>query len=84
MNVDLIPRTILGRCRNGGEYRTELGTCSCEEHCNWDSCRLTDPPMKCLEELYSSWYWDYIRGFWVAQVIRGIKIYLTFLVLMGV
>ena len=80
VNVDLIPRTHQGRCPKEGQYRKELGTCSCEEHCNWDACRLTDPPEKCLGGLYSKWYWDYNRRFWVAQVIKGIKINMKLLV----
>ena len=72
-NVDLIPRATKGRCTGDTYYKDELGTCSCEEHCNWDSCRLTNPPKECLREIDSEWRWDYSKQYWVAQVIQGIE-----------
>ena len=72
-NVDLIPRATKVRCPRDTYYKDELGTCSCEEHCNWDSCRLTNPPKECLREMDSEWRWDYTKQYWVAQVIQGIK-----------
>ena len=71
VNVELIPRIIQERCPKGSHYKEELDTCSCEEHCNWDSCRLTDPPKDCLLEIGSKWHWDYIEEAWVAQVMQG-------------
>lgn len=62
-----------GHCSKDSYYNNEFGTCSCEEHCNWDSCRLTDPPTDCLNGLNSEWKWDYIERAWVAQVIQGIN-----------
>ena len=74
VNVELIPRATERRCPKESTYREELGTCSCEEHCHWDSCRLTDPPTDCLLEIHSKWHWDYIEEAWVAQVTIGITI----------
>ena len=72
INVDLIPRATHGRCPKETYYKEEFGTCSCEEHCNWYSCNLKDPPEKCLRKIYSKWHWDYLKQYWVAQVNTGI------------
>ena len=53
----------------------DLSTCSCEEHCAWDLCRLVNPPNKCLRGTRSQWQWDSFKNAWVAQVIEGNKFY---------
>ena len=72
VDVDLIPRATQGHCPKGSYYMEQFGTCSCDEHCNWDSCRLTVPPKECLLDIKSKWDWDYLVGAWAAQVIQGI------------
>ena len=46
-------------------------TCSCEEHCAWNLCRLTVPPHDCILETNSEWQWDTSKNAWVAQIIQG-------------
>lgn len=72
VDVELIPRAIKGHCPKGSNYKEKLGTCSCDEHCTWDSCRLTIAPNDCLVDINSKWVWDPLEGAWVAQVIPGI------------
>ena len=58
-------------CRRNTLYKDGLKTCSCEDHCGWDVCRLEVPPVECLTGTYSEWKWDYMKNAWVAQVTQG-------------
>ena len=71
-DVELIPRQPSNGCPRDNLLRVGLDTCSCEDdHCNWDLCRLREPPEECLHGTASKWEWDYLRNAWVAQVIHG-------------
>ena len=52
-------------------YNEGFGTCSCEDHCGWDLCRLTIPPMECIKGTHSEWQWDDTKRAWIAQVKPG-------------
>lgn len=71
IDVDLVPRSNALDCPNNNPYKSDLETCSCEDHCAWDRCRLADAPAECIEGIHSEWKWDYVRNVWVAQVIQG-------------
>ena len=84
VNIDLIPRPNADRCPSRMHYKTSQdinGSCSCEDHCSWDMCRLVVPPMECLMEIYSEWQWDYVKKAWVAQVIQGNIVLITIKIL---
>ena len=74
VHVDLIPRPNPNQRPKKIEYREGLGSCSCEDHCLWDVCRLVQGPKECLLGSFSEWKWDNIKNGWVAQVILGSKI----------
>ena len=44
-------------------------TCFCEDHCSWERCSLTDPPMECLDDMNGEWKRG--KNAWVAK-FRGI------------
>ena len=71
VNMDLIPRSNEKQCPKNSYYKEGLGSCSCEDHCGWDVCRLTDPPDECILGSYSKWQWDILKNGWVAQVALG-------------
>ena len=82
---ELIPRPDGKKCPTNTQYKKnekehagnifDLSTCSCEEHCAWDLCRLANPPKKCLRGTRSQWQWDSFKNAWVAQVNEGNKFY---------
>ena len=74
--VELIPRVNVEGCIGNTRYKSGLGSCSCEDHCGWDLCRLTLPPTKCIEGTYSEWQWDDKKRAWIAQIKQG-EIYST-------
>ena len=77
----LIPLPDGKKCPKDTQYKENkvgrdlVKTCSCEEHCAWDLCRLVNPPNKCLRGTRSQWQWDSFKNAWVAQVIEGNKFY---------
>ena len=80
VDVDLIPHSNANECpmntqyKNGfwkANYRDGDGSCSCEDHCGWDVCRLVLPPTECVDGAFSEWKWDYVMSAWVAQVTLG-------------
>ena len=78
VNIDLIPRANADGCPVGWDYKTNQGlngSCSCEDHCSWDMCRIAVAPMECLMGTYSAWQWDYVKRAWEAQVIQGIVVF---------
>ena len=74
LDVNLIPRSPPNGCKVA-KKRSKLGTfaqtCSCEEHCNWDLCRLVAPPIDCLRGTNSMWQWDDRKVAWVAQTVQN-------------
>ena len=46
-----------------------IDTCFCEDHCNWEICRLTNPPLGCLSRMEAEvfWLWDNNENAWAAQ-----------------
>ena len=68
----LIPRSSATNCAGDQSYRAKLGVCSCEPHCSWDLCRLTDTPIDCLNGTSSKWKRDDQQHTWVAQIDQGI------------
>ena len=80
LDVELIPRiSMVDGCPINTDYRVvqlkddslPIHTCSCENHCSWDMCNLVHPPIECVVNTSSSWYWDSRKNAWVAQVILG-------------
>ena len=71
VNMDLIPRVNWHKCPENTEYKGALGSCSCEDHCGWDVCRLESPPDECILGSFSEWQWDTTKHGWVAQVVLG-------------
>ena len=69
--MDLIPRSSGKQCPTNSRYKDGLGTCSCEDHCGWDVCRLVRPPNYCILGTFSEWQWDTKKNGWVAQVVLG-------------
>ena len=68
---DLIPRSRDSKCTENAQFKDGLGTCSCEDHCGWDVCRLIKAPIECISGSSSEWQWDSVKNGWVAQVILG-------------
>ena len=71
VDVELIPRSKTNGCPKNTQYKNGLGSCSCEDHCGWDICRLVVAPRGCIEGTYSEWQWDHMKHAWVAQVTLG-------------
>ena len=69
----MIPRMSEHGCPKNSEHRDELNTCSCEDHCSWDLCRLETPPKSCLSGTNSNWRWNRIKSAWSAQISLGNK-----------
>ena len=80
--MDLIPRQPLVGCvkesikrtkytKSSKVQRPDFSTCSCEDHCRWDMCRLKYPPEKCLFGTSSKWTWDLRENAWIAQRSSG-------------
>ena len=42
-----------------------MTTCFCEDHCSWNVCRMSDPPIFCPS--VESWKWNPLGRYWVAQ-----------------
>ena len=78
----LIPRPNTNGCPKNTFYKraihfktgSKVDTCSCEEHCAWDLCRLTVPPKECIMGTNSQWQWDKFKNAWVSQTNQGIGI----------
>ena len=68
LDVSLIPRSSKNDCAT---YRERLGTCTCDDHCSWDLCRLSNPPDDCLLGTNSKWKWDKRKKAYVAQIMMG-------------
>ena len=79
LELDLIPRQPADGCPEGTLHRIayDFDTCSCGQHCNWDMCRLDDPPNECLIGTGSAWQWDALKASWAAQITEGINKLLT-------
>ena len=71
IDVDLIPRSSVDGCPKDTIYKAGVGSCSCEDHCGWDVCRLIDAPLECIIGTNSEWQWDYVKSAWVAQISQG-------------
>ena len=71
MNEGLIPRSSNNECPKNTHYKEGFGTCSCEEHCGWDVCRLVKAPEECILDTFSEWQWDAMKNGWIAQVTLG-------------
>lgn len=71
MELDLIPRSEVNECPRNTQYKDGIRTCSCEDHCGWDLCRLVKAPDDCIVGTHSEWQWDHVQTAWVAQVIPG-------------
>lgn len=69
--MDLMPHASSKHCPKNSHYKKSHDTCSCEDHCGWDICRLVNPPDECVEEVFSEWKWDIVKNGWVAQVVIG-------------
>ena len=53
----------------------EYMTCSCEEHCSWDLCRLEEAPEACLQGTARQWVWNPIKNAWATQIKHCNKIF---------
>ena len=73
LDVDLIPRSSAYECPRNTKYKAflGLGSCSCEDHCGWDGCRLVKAPGECIKGTNSEWRWDTEKAAWVAQITQG-------------
>ena len=75
LDVRLIPRSKQIDCPLKARYRERFGGCSCGSYCSWDLCRAKVAPSDCLAGTGSVWKWDLLKNAWVAQIVKGIKIY---------
>ena len=71
LNVSSIPRASYDYCSRSATYRRGLGVCTCNDHCSWDLCRVSEPPDDCLQGTNSEWQWDNLKNAYVAQIIDG-------------
>ena len=71
----LIPREPKAGCPKEKVNNSDFSTCSCEDHCRWDVCRLSNPSKDCLLGTNSEWKWDTTKAAWVARNMNG-NIYL--------
>ena len=77
----LIPLPDGKKCPKDTQYKENkvgrdlVKTCSCEEHCAWDLCRLAIPPDECLCGSGSQWQWDTFKNAWIAQITQGNDLY---------
>ena len=71
IDLDLIPRQPADGCYERSVKRLHFSTCTCQDHCRWDICRLTDPPNECLFGTGGNWIWDFREKAWIAQVTGG-------------
>ena len=71
LDISLMPRASNDECEVTAAYRTRFGVCSCNDHCSWDACRLSEPPEECLLNKNSEWKWDSLKNAYVAQIIEG-------------
>ena len=73
-NPDLIPKRWdhkegkAVKCPKGTIDCSWCNKCYCEDHCNWEVCRLHTPPNQCLEATNSTWVWDSEKMYYVAQI----------------
>ena len=72
LNVSSIPRSSEESCAIKIGYRARFEVCSCNEHCSWDLCKLSEPPEDCLQGTGAEWQWDDIKEAYIAQIIQGI------------
>ena len=42
-------------------------TCYCEDHCSWQRCYLSHPPMDCLDDIDGYWFRKKKSDPWVAK-----------------
>ena len=66
-----IPHASKDECEVIAAYRERFGVCSCNDHCSWDTCRVSEPPQDCLLSTNSEWKWDNLKNAFVAQIIHG-------------
>ena len=71
LDVSAIPRTSYDECEASAAYRRRFWACSCNDHCSWDMCRLSEPPKDCLLGANSEWKWDNLKNAYVAQITDG-------------
>ena len=74
LNISSIPRSSKENCAIKATYRPRFGVCTCNEHCSWDLCRVSDPPNDCLWGTGSEWQWDDLKNAYVAQIFTGIHV----------
>ena len=67
INKKSIPKIPDNGCPSG--TFKGIDTCFCEDHCNWEICRLTNPPKDCLSRIAGGavWLWNDNVDEWVAQ-----------------
>ncbi len=51
----------LGNTPDMTGFMTGFYSCSCEDHCRWDRCRLDNPPTDCLSKIDAKWMRDLCR-----------------------
>ena len=78
LQTSLILTSSTGNCLSDQIHRKRFWTCSCDAHCSLDLCRSSTPPSDCLPDTDTEWTFDVVKNVWVAQKIRGIKIYHTY------
>ena len=71
IDLDLIPRQPADGCYERSVKRLHFSTCTCQDHCRWDICRLADPPNECLFGTGGNWIWASREKTWIAQVTGG-------------
>ena len=57
-------------CPQNTKGCTEFGcpnTCYCADHCSWEKCKISPPPLSCLHRTDSAWQWN--SGWWTAKKI---------------
>ena len=57
-------------CPQNTKGCTEFGcpnTCYCADHCSWEKCKISPPPLSCLHRTGSTWQWS--SGWWTAKKI---------------
>ena len=65
------PHASNEECEVSAAYRMRFRVCSCNEHCSWDTCRVSEPPEDCLLGANNEWKWDNLKNSYVAQIIDG-------------
>ena len=73
-----VPTPSLEGCPQNTKGCNEFGcpnTCYCSDHCSWERCKISPPPLSCLYRTGSAWQWS--SRWWTAKKI-GKKLVVTF------